>query len=511
MSFEGQFTVKITRKILLVALWLCFFGALSGVNVPPLAAQTPAPAPNALRWSAPRRIPGFADDTDPPFLIADRNHTVHAFFSQWTGGDLAIMYTQWSLNSSWSRPIDILLSPNAQQATILGAFLDSRGMVHVAFFGGTAQGAEIYHSSAPLEQAGKASAWSRPEIVGQRAVSPVAGMLTGDDRGNLFILYSGGLEGNGMYLIRSTDYGETWSAPETVFLTESASLWVAPIQGVLDAQGQLHVMWTVANKAGNGEAVYYSRLERDHRRWTRPFAMQTIKGNDYEADWGAVAALGNELFVLYDYGFPPQRWMRRSTDGGRGWSEPVVAFPSKGEYGFPMLLADSNNTLHAVLGNRSADDSVHGMWHSMWTGERWTDLQAIVSGPQTQQFDPNRPSAVVSQGNVMLVTWRTDPGLTPNGVWFSYATLASPELAVQALPTPVPSPTATVQVTAQPKPTLAPSPTPTRIAAAPGGAITHSISPNDSLMMTIALTVAVVMTLVAIVFLARRLQAFIFR
>jgi hypothetical protein len=43
-------------------------------------------------------------------------------------------------------------------------------------------------------------------------------------------------------------------------------------------------------------------------------------------------------------------------------------------------------------------------------------------------FDPFEARAVVSQGNVLLVTWRSDPGLMGNGVWYSEKVLDAPEL-----------------------------------------------------------------------------------
>lgn len=446
------------------------------------------------RWSVARRIPGYADDANPPYLVADQNRTVHAFVSQWTGSELAVFYNRWTPESSWSRPIDILLSPNSHQAIVIGTFLDSKGMMHVAFFGGNAQGAEIYYSQAPAVNAGQASAWLSPELVGAQATSPVAGMLTGDGKDNLYILYSGNLDGNGLYAIKSSDGGNSWSAPETVFLTDSTSLWVAPIQGALDSQGRLHVMWTVVSKAGNGQAVYYARLEADHQHWSRPLTLQTVKGNDYEADWASIIPYNNELFVIYNYGLPPHRWMRRSSDGGKTWTDPVIAFDSKGEYGYPFLLIDSSNRLQVLFGNRTSDDSLYGMWYNTWLGGHWDVGVPIVSGPLTPDFAPTQPRAVISQGNVLLVTWRTDPGPTQNtnGIWYSYTSLDAPETPLQPLPNPtlVSAPTET-------PPTLPDSTaTPTRKAPASPVSSSAPIPVDDSPILPLALAVVPVLLLV---------------
>jgi hypothetical protein len=506
--------VSKSQKLFLLSLLLVILAVCMLDTAAPLSAQTPIPTPTPvpLRWSVPRRIPGIADDADAPYLVADRNQTVHAFFSQWSDSEFAVFYSRWSTRGSWSRPIDILLSPRAHQAKVIGAFLDNKGMMHVIFFGGTAEGAEIYYSRAPVAYVGQASAWAPPEMVGPRATSPVAGMLTGDTQGNLYILYSGGLEGNGLYLVRSNDYGKTWSAPETVFLTERSSLWVAPIQGTLDEQGRLHVVWTVVNKAGNGEAVYYAHLESDHERWSRPFALQTVKGNDYEADWGAVVALPNELMVIYNYGFPPYRWARRSKDGGGTWSQPTIVMGNlKGENGLPIFAADSANNLHVVFANRTLDDKTVGLWHSEWKGDHWSESDAIVAGAGTLQFNPDWPQAIIAQGNQLLATWRQDPGITGNGVWYSYATLTSPELAVENVPTPAPTETVPAQSAAMLEPTLVPSRSPTPVVLGQSANAASPISPLDSPMTTIVAAAVSVLGFLSAIFVVRKLQFLIFR
>jgi hypothetical protein len=74
----------------------------------------------------------------------------------------------------------------------------------------------------------------------------------------------------------------------------------------------------------------------------------------------------------------------------------------------------------------------------------WTAVglepEAVVKGPSAsdpigdKSFDPFAASAVISQGNVILVTWRTDPGLNANGVWYSYKVLDIPASPVTPPP-----------------------------------------------------------------------------
>lgn len=427
-------------------------------------------SPNCLRtalaqassWSPPERIPGYSDDADPPYLVADRNRTVHAFNAQVIDGQAVIVYSQWTLDRGWSVPVDILLLPTSY--TALGAFLDRTGMIHLVFYAFETDSAIIYYSRALAVEAASARAWSPPIPVGEDAAIPASVALIGDDEGNLLVVYSGRREGLGLYAVHSPDAGNTWLQPATVFLTNSDTLWPFAIRMDLDNQGRLHIVWSVVNEDGLGEAVYYARLETNYMLWSAPLVLAELDKGDYSAHWPSIIACNGELFVVYQDSRLATRWFRRSSDSGHTWTDPVRPFDHVGEYKHAVLLMDSNDTLYMILGNRIGVPATHGMWYSVWQGDRWSDLEAIVSGPASSvpgaEFDPTAPQAVVSQGNVLLVTWITDMMAGRNGVWYSYTTLNAPELPVMPLRTPAATPTLTSTPTVPAAPTPSPSPKP---------------------------------------------------
>ncbi|MBI5653988.1 MAG: exo-alpha-sialidase, partial [Chloroflexi bacterium] len=424
------------RLIFIFLLLAIIFSARGTLDSAVVSAQS------TVRWSVARQIPRLTTEADPPFLVVDQNRTVHAFYSQWIAGELAVYYNQWTVARIWTAPNDILLSPISRQASVQGAYLDPSGMMHAIFFGGIESGAEIFYARAPVASAAQASAWSSPKSVGVNAGKLAAATLSGDAKGNLYILYSGNGQGNGVYAVHSNDAGETWSETKPVFLSNSEVLWSFAIRSALDATGKLHGVWTVVNKQGNGEAVYYARYDPERKQWSIPRVLQSIKECSYEADWASITAYKDEVWAVYSCGAPATRWLRRSRDNGVTWSEPTIPFPFLiGETGPAALMVDSRNALHLVFASRINGTTTHGLWHSVWSGERWSEPDAIISGRQSIDFDPSRPNAIISQGNVLLVTWRQDYGLTPNGVWYSFATLDAPELPVLVLPTPLPTPT----------------------------------------------------------------------
>lgn len=443
------------------ARFLCLVGSLTLLLFAVADMSAWAATPN-LKWSPAKQIPGYPSQTEPPFLVADRNKTVHAFHVQPVNNQPAIVYSTWSLVRGWTMPVDILLPPGSVNAFVLkGVFLDAKGTFHVIFLAGDATfGGDVYYARASAVDAGRTTAWSTPQLVAEKS-NMIAAALAGDDKGNLFILYSGAKSGNGLYEAYSRDGGDTWSDPLPMFLTNDRVTYPGDITLLMDT-GVLHIAWTVWRPPYGGEQLYYAQLDTERNRMTLPVLLsRPSTGQLYLPNAPTMIMYNNILFLIYSEitdltSGSMAKLMRQSTDRGKNWTQPVWAFPPLiGGNGAAPLLIDSNNGLHAVLANR-AGDCCHGIWYSAWEGDRWSEPQAIINpGPKTPLFDPQIPQAVISQGNVILATWINEEKY--NGVWYSYASLNTPELPIVPLPTQVavaPVPTTTdAPVTAVAMPT----------------------------------------------------------
>ncbi|MCB0189202.1 MAG: exo-alpha-sialidase [Caldilineaceae bacterium] len=416
------------------------------------------------QWTPQQRISGYSNETLTPILVADQNRTVHAFASQAPGetsNAVDILYSRWTVQDGWTQPIDIVIPPaGRQQARVEGAHLTQDGMMHMVFFGGNDAVAEIYYTRAPAVAADRAPMWTAVDVVGERAVTPDEAALVGDSRDSLYLLYSGNMNGNGLYATQSLDGGDTWSEPVPIFYTYDSTRWPLGLKMYVDGQDRIHAVWAVVNSTGNSEAIYYTQLEHEEAQWREPLLLSDSTEMPFETDTPNIVEYHDELMVIYHYDQPTTRWIRRSRDNGLTWSEPVKAFPSHiGSNGPVTFVIDSNDVLHVFFGERTGEHPAdHGMWHSTWDGNQWRPPRAIVSDKVRDDFDPSFARAILSQGNVILVTWMTDPGKLQRGTWYSYTTLAAPELPVEALPTPPPPTATTVAIVAWPTATPTPHP-----------------------------------------------------
>jgi len=413
----------------------------------------------ASDWYQPDKVLGYENDTEPPYMIADKNRTIHAFASQMVGEDtpqLAIVYSKWNAANGWSLPVDIILSP-IKEARIMGAFLDNAGMMHVIFFGGEEPSGSIYYSQGPAVRAEQTSAWMTPALIGKYALIPNSAALIGDGNKKLVVIYSGNLSGfPGVFSIVSNDGGNSWSDPIPVFLTKDPGLQPYGLQLSLGKNGILHAVWYVVNNKGNNVSAYYANFDMNSDQWH--VLIQLAEGFGIDVGMGisnmSVIEYDQKVFVVYNNGIPPNgvppaEWMIISRDYGATWSDPIRPFPQHvGRNGIISLLIDGDNKLHMFFADRipffinGAYSQNFGIYQSTWLGDRWSGAEEVFgSGQHAQSIDRSVGAydirAICSQGNVILLTWRFDPGGIHNGVWYTYESLDIPEQPVEELPVAV--------------------------------------------------------------------------
>jgi hypothetical protein len=248
-----------------------------------------------------------------------------------------------------------------------------------------------------------------------------------------------------LYAVYSDDAGVNWSEPVLIYSTYTLTNKAFDINILYGPSGRVHLAWNVTDARGQNVAGYYSRMESiESRQWSEPKEIAPSVGLGF-ATPNLIEHQG-ALILLYNNGVEgqvaPVIWFVRSDDGGETFSAPIRPFPNHiGRNGPPSLVIDGNGVLHAFFGQRIGGGfdgtiDLHGMWHSVWNGYSWGPVTPVVTGPPQPDFDPYDATAVVSQGNVILLTWRTDPGAEVLGVFYAYHQLDAPEAPVAPLPVP---------------------------------------------------------------------------
>ncbi|PKO13698.1 MAG: hypothetical protein CVU39_17875 [Chloroflexi bacterium HGW-Chloroflexi-10] len=385
----------------------------------------------STRWITPVQIPNYQDTARAPLLVPDNQGSVHVFNYESVGQfNNAIMYRRWNPEEGWTTPNDILLlGLGGGPQTLQAVFLDSNDFFHVIYYFGTDEEGYIYYSSAPRKTAHRATAWSTPIVIGDNAGPLPFAALTQDINGVMYVFFISKVDGIGLYMVKSEDSGLSWSQPLAMTIISQEDRWPAAIQAMSDSNGGVHVVWSIVSDLGVGEEIHYGRLNAAKNALEKDTILARREGMDYSATWPAIVDDGSQLLLVYQDSFPATRFMRVSKDYGDTWSFPIKPFPFIGEYEFTAIAKDSNNNLHMVMGNRTENPEIHGMWYSRWLGNRWSTLEPITSGPATAVYDPSAPQAVVTQGNILFAAWwhnvRND---NLSGAWYSYRLLDAPAL-----------------------------------------------------------------------------------
>jgi hypothetical protein len=444
LNFDRKLTVQISYMKSANSLY--HFIKLIIILIVILSNFVNSKAQQVNQWSQQEKMPHYKIFTEePPFLIADQNRVIHAFNSQpleldKEGSPEAVFYRRWRQDTGWSNPIDIIFNSSGDNLDLLGVYLDQNYVIHLV---AQKDFEDIYYTQAPLAEAERVTSWTDLKKVGKNPIDvrlgiPVVASLSGEGKGKLVLIYSGLLDGNGLYYTWSQDNGESWSEPYPIYLTNDQDLMVVAPRMYLGESNTLHAVWSSFNADGSGGPGFYAQYDFNNNQWSEPVEL-----DEPGIRTPNVIEFNGEIFVSYYHNNSSANWWRRSSDRGKTWSDPAKFSRNHvGTNGIVSFTVDSNNDMHAFFGQR-INDSNHGMWHTIWLGRSWSNLESIVRGPQVRDaiggmgFDPRSANAVISNGNLIFVTWGTDGAAGENGAWYSYTILDSPELPLVPLPTPM--------------------------------------------------------------------------
>lgn len=483
-------TAKLRYSVAVVSMTLLL---ASGVIV---SAQSSV----AIGWSPAVKISDMPSTVGGASAVGDSNGDIYLLWAANSEGKSedqvdTIFYRQGN-GTEWSPSVDILAgAPGGPWLRVDQLVLDAYGRLALLWH----QDRNLVLSIADPSEAGSASSWRSLPLL-QSELTYQSDLVAGPD-GALHVLVVG--QGQNVYYLRSVDAGETWS-------TVQVSAGSDPVRQyswasfALGDSGSLYATWTEAREDNNWNVtgVYFSRSTDAGNTWSEPAPLVSARGHGHSS----VIALDNPkhgVMVFWNraVGSVDGRYYALSSDGGKTWSEPQVAYERvSGLTRPPYLFVDSLGQLHMIGAGYDALTSVGGeqIWYSRWESSRWSDPMLInVAGmPMTgnEVFD-----ARLVGGNRLLYTW-TDAAT--KDIWFTSQTLPGPSLQETRLE--LPTPAAAIPTTGPATSVITPTePTPTRTALAGS-----SPGPTSSLMPLIAGAVpAVLLVVVVFLFTACRRRA----
>ena len=213
-----------------------------------------------------------------------------------------------------------------------------------------------------------------------------------------------------------------------------------------------------------GWGVYYVRSTDGGASWSDPMRLDEDRPDaDGEGAWQAsIAALGNdEVHVVWDaHSLAGRRRHTWSRDRGKTWD---AAQPIWGTFvsqtGPNPMITDSAGTLRLFSAGTLDWKQRQGVYWSRWTGSEWTNPWPL----DLSSDGPHRIRLAVADGNTLHVVWQARQA-EPRTIFHAWARTTAPAIAAEAEPAssmprtePLGSPTVP---TAHPSQALGPTNTP---------------------------------------------------
>jgi len=473
----------LNHRSIVMLVMLLLFGILQAV---PTSAQQVPPG-----WADPQTVNAdCCAALDVP--VVDPWGNLHVFWADSATG--AIMYSRLD-GEGWLPAIDIIAGTGNRGTYAVDATFTRDGYLHVVWIAGA--GGQLLYSRAWVADAGAAPAWQSAVVIAERAMGT---RIKADSSGLLHVVYSPFEAGLGVVHATSPD-GAFWSKPDVAESGLTSNWTGEKVRLSIDADDTLHVAWNSLTFPGGypEHAVYYQRSTDGGQTWSAPFDPDPLPPDiDANIESGFknkminVAAAPDGAIHLTWHQHTGYRWHRMSTDGGLTWGPSETIFPDMGPAynGIVDMAFDSAGDLHVVATRNS-------VWTRTWVSERgWLPPELIDS--RTPDWHHQR--AAVLDGNRLFLFY---PDINGTGLlWVTSRSLDAPAIAPTLLPERPTLPSLESQVRATALPTTAATPT---SAAFPAQESTSSTAIPQSTAILVGLVPAVTLVAVVVIIrMARR-------
>ena len=400
------------------------------------------PKPN---WDLPVVVTNATQPVTGQILIPDGEGTVHSLWIQPDPdrlGTKSIFYSRWD-GENWSTPTSLQNQPDGD-VTDLSATLDDHDRLLITWSSGLS--GQMYFAWADASKAINVAEWTSPQLLTIQQAGGSNPKILADSYGKVDIVYAVPFnEGRGIYLISSSDQGQTWSQPVTVFDAVAANWGHVDLPEIYQQpDGRLGILWSQLTLLGDEQSALYSSVSNDGGQTWSP-ASKII---DSDPLWRQiVAGNGNNVSLAWLEKSDQVYTMRaiQSNDGGMTWGRPEIIFNSAKILNTVELFPDASNELHLFFVTQENNTDMT-LAHWIWDGKSWSAADTLPLDVSTSQVN-GLAAAISAKGHLYIAydnqTLNSTDGSITNVLQFADQVLTLAPDTQTAVPTLVPAATPT--------------------------------------------------------------------
>jgi hypothetical protein len=335
--------------------------------------------------------------------ITDDAGNIHAFWVQSSGTTLEptepkIVYARWN-GTEWTNPVSILTDLSSLPLN-LSLQVDNKN--HRLLLSWVSQSTgDLFFTWANSERSNIPQEWVAPVSLASPSPLTSSPAILVDASSRIVIAYAITLnEERGIYIIQSTDLGDTWSAPVRVFDAVSAN-WqmVDQPQLAVTEDGKLHILFTKYTLSGGKRPLgtFYSRSSDGGTSWTEPEAV-----SEQSVQWSDMVAFKETLHRFWQEKNRSvvTTYHQVSADGGTTWEPPLTLPNNAGAISNPSVSLDWTGKLHLL---QMAQTDTGNLQELEWNTKNWqlSTTQKLDIPKQDSQIVLT--SGITSQGNLYTI------------------------------------------------------------------------------------------------------------
>jgi hypothetical protein len=331
--------------------------------------------------------------------VADDAGNVHAIWVQSPKvpedvSSPVIQYSSWK-GSEWTKPIPVFSNLDGLPLN-LSLRIDSQKRLLLSWV--NQKTGELMFTWSNAMRAKVPQEWLPPLVVIAPSKLTSSPDMLVDAVNRIVIAYAITLnENRGIYVIQSTDLGETWSSPVKVFDAVAAD-WEMVDQPKLAVteDDTLHILFTKYELMGEPEPVglYYSQSSDGGRTWTSP---ETV--SEQAVQWSKLVAYQGTLHRLWQEKtrLVAETNHQVSQNAGKTW-DPVSRIPSDADLNsLPDVSVDGKGNLHFVQ-VKGMDEQDFEEW--AWGQGNWQLVESMKVAANELNSPPHVNSGINSEGKI---------------------------------------------------------------------------------------------------------------